>query len=87
MREVVLGIVAGVGIGFFLGQVWILYKQRKGYMLPVNPYALPLQGEDPQLRTVMTPAGARTVKEKAPVKGKVIVPKEDQDDNKNGSWR
>lgn len=58
-----LGILSGTGLGFFLGQVWILYKQKNGYIMPINPYSLPIMGtDDPNIRTVMTKKGARIVK-------------------------
>lgn len=66
--ETVLTIIAGMGIGFFLGEQYILWKMKKGIILPVNPYALPSFDKKPKLESTLTDSGISVKEAKQPPK-------------------
>lgn len=74
--ETILAVVAGAGIGFFLGEQYILWKMKNGAILPINPYALPLKETARDLSTTMSPLGSKLKKIKVEEEGAVGVIKD-----------
>jgi hypothetical protein len=73
--------VAALGIGFWLGQVWLIWSMSSRVLLPVSKKAPMIVGhrDDTLIATDAT--------ERPPVGGKVVTPGSEKiKDEKNGSW-
>jgi hypothetical protein len=69
-----IGFLGGLGSGFALGQLWVLRLMKRGAILPINPFALPMIGDEPSVKTVLENFQTRVLKEPAKLpKGAVLT--------------